>query len=95
MQSVARIFTAVIAVYIVATMLVFALLSLPDGDPAQDFLLGNRAWVREAKYLNRTIDPRLNGAVRYAIWLGRVTRSLILSVGPTAAPPQVLPSAGL
>jgi ABC-type dipeptide/oligopeptide/nickel transport system permease component len=77
MHSIARITVGVAAVYVVVTMVVFALISLPEGDPAQVFLLGDHAWVTEAKTLNRGIDVRQHAAIRYLIWLGRVTSSLI------------------
>ena len=84
MHSIARIVVGVIAIYVVVTMVVFALISLPEGDPAQEFLLGNHPWVYDAKSLNRTIDTTQHAAIRYLIWLGRVTRSL-LGMGNSAA----------
>lgn len=84
MHSIARIVVGVLAIYIVVTMVVFALISLPDGDPAQEFLLGNHPWVHEAKALNRTIDTRRHPALRYLVWLGRVTRSLLSAASPAA-----------
>jgi ABC-type dipeptide/oligopeptide/nickel transport system permease component len=84
MHSIARIIVGVLAIYVIVTMVVFALISLPEGDPAQVFLLGNHAWVHEAKALNRGIDMSQHAAIRYAIWLGRVTRSLLGTYTPAA-----------
>jgi ABC-type dipeptide/oligopeptide/nickel transport system permease component len=87
MQSIVRIIVAVIAIYVVVTMMVFALISLPEGDPAQVFVLGDHLWVREAKTIHRGIDARQHAAVRYLIWLGRVTRALLGAAAPTAYAP--------
>jgi ABC-type dipeptide/oligopeptide/nickel transport system permease component len=84
MQSVARIIVGILAVYVVVTMMIFALVSLPEGDPAQVFLLGDHPWVHEAKALNRNIDTKQHAAIRYLIWLGRVTRSLVGTAAPAA-----------
>jgi ABC-type dipeptide/oligopeptide/nickel transport system permease component len=64
-----------LAVFLAVSMVVFALISLPEGDPALAFL-GDQAWVQEAKALNRGIDPSRPAPIRYAIWLGRVLRRL-------------------
>ena len=85
MQSLARVIVGILAIYIVVTMVVFALISLPEGDPAQVFLLGDHPWVADAKALNRGIDTKRHAAMRYLIWLGRVTRSLIHAGSPMAA----------
>ncbi|MGQ0568051.1 MAG: hypothetical protein ACT4P5_00765 [Armatimonadota bacterium] len=76
MDAIARGLVLIIAVFLVVSMIVFALINLPAGDPAQT-ILGNQPWVEEAKALNRGLDDDRPLAVRYFIWLGRAVRRLI------------------
>jgi ABC-type dipeptide/oligopeptide/nickel transport system permease component len=64
---------AVVLALLFATLVIFALCSVPDGDPALR-LLGQSQWASDARAMSRDIDQRLPFLIRYLIWLNRLRR---------------------
>ncbi len=68
-----------VVVLLFVSMVIFALLGIPEGDPAQR-ILGDAQWVKDLRGLHRDVEGR-PFVVRYVLWLQRVWRYL-LAGGP-------------
>ncbi|MDR7486589.1 MAG: hypothetical protein QN187_14815 [Armatimonadota bacterium] len=71
-RSIAQVLALVIFVLLAASMIVFALINLPPGDPAQE-LLGHAPWVEDARAINEALKDR-PVVTRYVLWLARLTQ---------------------
>lgn len=71
----ARWFATIVLATLFAGLVIFAVGSVPDGDPALR-LLGQSRWAADLRTMSRELDPRLPFLVRYVIWLNRVQRYL-------------------
>ena len=75
MHSFVRALVVIVAFLLVASMVVYALISLPEGDPALA-LLGHRPWAEDLRALNRDLGDR-PVVTRYLIWLSRVINKYV------------------
>lgn len=71
----ARWFATIVLATLFTGLVIFAVGSVPDGDPALR-LLGQSRWAADLRTMSRELDPRLPFLVRYVIWLNRVQRYL-------------------
>ncbi|MDR7522611.1 MAG: hypothetical protein QN168_09130 [Armatimonadota bacterium] len=74
-RSIVQALALVIFVLLAASMIVFALINLPPGDPAQE-LLGHAPWVEEARAINETLKDR-PVVIRYVLWLARLAQRFV------------------
>ena len=74
-ESAARWLATIVLATLFASLVIFAVSSVPDGDPALR-LLGQSQWAAAVRSMSRELDPRLPFLVRYVIWLNRVQRYL-------------------
>lgn len=72
-ESAARWLATVALALLFATLVIFALASVPDGDPALR-LLGQSQWAADVRAMSHDIDQRLPFLIRYLIWLNRLQR---------------------
>ncbi len=70
-----RSLATIVLVTLFTGLVIFAVSSVPDGDPALR-LLGQGRWAADLRTMSRDLDPRLPFLVRYVIWLNRVQRYL-------------------
>ena len=75
MDAIVRWVIISLAVLLFLSMAIFALLGIPEGDPAQR-ILGDAQWVKDLRELNRDLEGR-PFVIRYAIWLHRVWRYVV------------------
>lgn len=71
----ARWLATIVLVTLFTGLVIFAVGSVPDGDPALR-LLGQSRWAADLRRMSRDLDPRLPFLIRYVIWLNRVQRYL-------------------
>lgn len=81
-----------LAVLFLVSIAIFALLGIPEGDPAVR-ILGDAPWVKDLRELHRDLQDR-SFVVGYVLWLGRVWRYL-LAGGPRRSGLETLMAARL